>query len=73
VYTVPAATSALGLARECLPREIRLGRLEARKRGGRYFLLGRWLLHWLETGQAHRCWEERAEAGPDHGRNGRQR
>ena len=30
VYTIPAAAEALGLARECLPREIRLGRLQAR-------------------------------------------
>jgi hypothetical protein len=57
VYTLATAASGLGLARECLPREIRLGRLEARKRGGKYFLLGKWLLRWLETGAAHRRWQ----------------
>jgi hypothetical protein len=59
VYTLVSATAALGLARECLPREIRLGRLEARKRGGRYYILGEWLLDWLRRGQAHRAWGRR--------------
>jgi hypothetical protein len=56
VYTLASAAAALGLAKECLPREVRLGRLEARKRAGRYWLLGRWLIRWLETGQPHRSW-----------------
>jgi hypothetical protein len=63
VYTVPAATAALALARECLPREIRLGRLQARKRAGHYWILGQWLLDWLASGAAHRSWP----AGPRQG------
>jgi hypothetical protein len=31
-------------------REIRAGRLKVAKRGGRYYLLGRWLLAWIEGG-----------------------
>jgi hypothetical protein len=58
VYSLPAAAAALGLARETLPREIRLGRLQARKRGGRYFVLGQWLLDWLAGGEPHRSWQE---------------
>jgi hypothetical protein len=58
VYTIPSAAAALGLAKETLPREIRLGRLQARKRGGRYFILGQWLLDWLASGEPHRNWQE---------------
>jgi hypothetical protein len=64
VYTVPTAAAALGLARETLPREIRLGRLQARKRGGRHFILGQWLLDWVSTGEPHHAW------GAAHGGNG---
>jgi hypothetical protein len=57
VYSIAAAQVALGLARETLPREIRLGRLQARQRGGRYLILGQWLLDWISTGRAHRNWK----------------
>jgi hypothetical protein len=50
VYTVESATEALGLAPSCLPREIRLRRLRASRRGGRYFILGSWLLAWIASG-----------------------
>jgi hypothetical protein len=60
VYTVPSATAALGLRKECLPREIRAGRLQARKRGGRYWILGSWLLAWLEGGTPHPRWGQSA-------------
>ena len=55
-YTIPTATAALGLRKECLPREIRAGRLQARKRGGRYWILGAWLLAWVESGVSHPRW-----------------
>jgi hypothetical protein len=54
VYTVPTASAALGLAKNCLPREIRLGRLRCAKRAGRHFILGKWLIEWLESGERPR-------------------
>ena len=32
-------------------REVREGRLRVAKRAGRYYLLGAWLLNWIETGE----------------------
>jgi hypothetical protein len=54
VYTLESARTALGLAKACLPREIRLGRLKVAKRAGRYFVLGSWLLAWIEDGEIKR-------------------
>jgi hypothetical protein len=51
VYGVDSAPQALGLRRSTLAREIRLGRLQVAKRGGRYFILGAWLLAWIEAGR----------------------
>jgi hypothetical protein len=50
VYTIAAATRALGLRKNSLPREIRAGRLRVSKRCGHYFVLGSWLLVWLGPG-----------------------
>jgi hypothetical protein len=57
VFTVPQAQRTLRLAAGTLPREIRLRRLRVAKRAGRYFVLGAWLLEWLEAGEVRR--EER--------------
>jgi hypothetical protein len=54
VYTLPSARSALGLAKSSLNREIRLKRLRVARRGGRYFILGEWLLAWLRGGEVGR-------------------
>jgi hypothetical protein len=51
VYTVAQARAALGLRATTLPREIRAGRLRAARRGGRYYVLGSWLLQWVEAGE----------------------
>jgi hypothetical protein len=51
VYTVPAAAEALSAKANTLPREIRLRRLRASKRGGRYYILGEWLIEWLRAGE----------------------
>ena len=50
-YTVSQAGKLLGLPKSCLPREVRLCRLRVSKRAGRYFVLGKWLLEWLEAGE----------------------
>ena len=54
VYSLDQARHVLGLAKGCLPREIRLGRLRVSKRAGRYLILGAWLLEWIESGELSR-------------------
>ncbi len=54
VYDLHAAREAVGVAKGCLPREIRLGRLRVSKRGGKYLILGAWLLEWVEAGEIAR-------------------
>lgn len=54
VYDLDSARAALALAKGCLPREIRLGRLRASKRAGKYLILGEWLLEWVRTGEVER-------------------
>lgn len=51
VYDLVSARAALGLPKNTLPREIRLGRLRVSKRAGRYFILGQWLMEWLRDGE----------------------
>jgi hypothetical protein len=51
VYTLPEATAALTAKTHTLVREIRMRRLRASKRGGRYYLLGEWLIEWLRAGE----------------------
>jgi len=48
------ARNTLELAKNCLPREIRLSRLRVAKRGGKYLILGAWLLEWIEAGELPR-------------------
>jgi hypothetical protein len=62
VFTLDSLKQALGLAKGCLPREIRLGRLRTARRGGRYFLLGKWVLEWIEGGELRRS---KRSAGED--------
>lgn len=54
VFTVEQATRTLALAKNCLPREIRLGRLRVAKRAGRYLILGAWVLEWIKGGELPR-------------------
>jgi hypothetical protein len=51
VYDREAARSALGLKKSTLIRELKLRRLRYSKRGGRIFILGKWLLEWIVTGE----------------------
>jgi hypothetical protein len=51
VYTRLQATAALGLKPSTLATEIRRGRLRVSRRAGRYFILGKWLLEWIERGE----------------------
>jgi hypothetical protein len=54
VLTIEQARVALHLAKNCLPREIRLGRLRVAKRAGKYLILGEWLLEWIKAGELPR-------------------
>jgi hypothetical protein len=54
VYTAASLQAALGLTRTTVSREARLGRLRVAKRAGRYFILGRWVMQWLEEGEVRR-------------------
>jgi hypothetical protein len=51
VFTRLQATALLGLKPSTLATEIRKGRLRVSRRAGRYFILGKWLLEWIERGE----------------------
>ena len=54
VYLIPQAQAVLALGEHSLRCEVRAGRLRCSKRCGRYFVLGRWLIEWLEGGEVSR-------------------
>jgi hypothetical protein len=54
VYTIGQARALFGLRPSSLAREIRLGKLTVAKKSGRYFILGSWLLQWIENGALER-------------------
>jgi hypothetical protein len=54
VYSADEARRLLRLRASSIRRELREGRLRVSKRCGRYFLLGRWLLEWIEAGELPR-------------------
>jgi hypothetical protein len=51
VYNVEAAQRCLHLRKRTIALEHKAGRLRVAKRAGRYYLLGKWLLEWLEAGE----------------------
>jgi hypothetical protein len=63
VYDLEQARATLWLAKGCLPREIRLGRLRAAKRAGKILITGRWLREWIESGEIHRYRKEPSANG----------
>jgi hypothetical protein len=54
VYRPETLRAALGLSASTVRREVRLGRLKVARRGGKYYLLGRWILEWVEGGLVER-------------------
>jgi hypothetical protein len=54
VYFVDQLQGLLRLRKSTVRREVREGRLRVSKRVGRYYVLGSWLLEWLERGEVHR-------------------
>jgi hypothetical protein len=55
------------MTKSTLRREVREGRLRVSKRGGRYLLLGSWILAWIEAGEVQR---RRGQAPPGEVGNG---
>jgi hypothetical protein len=51
VYCLEEAQAALRLKKSTVRREVRSRRLRISKRAGRYYILGKWLLEWLENGE----------------------
>jgi hypothetical protein len=62
VYSVPELAELLSVKPNTLPREIRLRRLRAAKRAGRYFILGAWVLEWLRAGEIRKLAVEQQQA-----------
>jgi hypothetical protein len=54
VYGVDDAIGIFRLRKSTVRREIREGRLRVSKRAGRYYLLGKWLIEWIEGGELRR-------------------
>jgi hypothetical protein len=54
VYTVEDAKRIFSLRDSTIRREVREGRLRIAKRAGRYYLLGRWIIEWIEGGEVRR-------------------
>jgi hypothetical protein len=52
-YSIEQARAALGLKKTSIRREVREGRLRVSVRAGRRYLLGAWLLQWIEEGELH--------------------
>jgi hypothetical protein len=54
IFTLAGARAALRLAKSTFRREVREGRLRISVRAGKRWLLGRWLIEWLEGGELPR-------------------
>jgi len=54
VYFVDQAQKILRLKESTIRREVRAGRLQIAKRAGRYYLLGAWIISWLQAGAIQR-------------------
>jgi hypothetical protein len=62
VYDRDAVVLALGLPEGIVDHNIRLGRLRSAKYAGRHFIIGQWLLDWIEAaelknGQQELCFD----------------
>jgi hypothetical protein len=54
VYLADTFRRLFRLHKSTVRREVREGRLRIARRAGRYFLLGAWILQWLEEGELPR-------------------
>jgi hypothetical protein len=67
VYTADQAQRILRLRPSTIRREVREGRLRVSRRGGRYYLLGEWLIEWLRAGEVRRRRQAPTPAEDDRG------
>jgi hypothetical protein len=51
IFTPQELAGHLGLTKSTLAREFRNKRLRVAKRAGRAFILGQWVIEWLESGE----------------------
>jgi hypothetical protein len=63
IYFPDQAQILLRLTRSTIRREFREGRLRIAKRAGRYYLLGKWLIEWIEGGELRRAKNRGADNG----------
>jgi hypothetical protein len=54
IYRPSRIQAILGLKTNTIPRQVRLGHLQISKRAGRHFILGQWLIDWIESGKIQR-------------------
>lgn len=54
VYSLAQFRTTLGLRAGTAAREIRAGRLRSSKRAGKVWVLGSWILQWIEEGERKR-------------------
>jgi hypothetical protein len=59
LYLLEDAIRIFRLRKSTIRRELREGRLRVSKRAGRYYLLGRWLIEWIEGGEMKRTEQAR--------------
>jgi hypothetical protein len=62
VYFLDTAQAILRLRDSTIRREVRERRLRIAKRAGRYYILGRWLIEWIERGEIRRADDNRQGA-----------
>jgi hypothetical protein len=63
VYTPEQARLVMGMTKSTVSREVRLARLRISRRGGRYLILGSWLLQWVRQGEMKRAQSSQAVNG----------
>jgi hypothetical protein len=65
IYFVDDARSLLRLRASTIRREVREGRLRIAKRAGRYYVLGAWLIQWIQEGELRHRNRDGAGLGTD--------
>jgi hypothetical protein len=51
VWSLDAFLEDFDVRRSTVRREVKYKRLRVSRRAGKYYLLGRWILEWLEAGE----------------------
>jgi hypothetical protein len=59
VFTRESLTATLGLCENTVGREVRKGRLRVSRSAGSYWILGKWVIDWIEGGELQRRHRQR--------------